>query len=139
MEIKNQHTEQVVKFEECFAKLELFGHAVLYGKVSECQIAGAAFLRIEVLGSDGIEQNTEYINPSSVYALRPITEELCRTCAQGSSHAPVSVYGIEDALKRTSIDRIEDYLTKRKALELGPAPAEGTTPPRKRKRLKSEE
>ena len=84
--------------------LELMGHRRLAGYVQEATIAGGAFLRIDVYGAEsesggmvagGIYEPgeppdepiaTQFVSPSSVYAMTPTTEEVCRRIACEPSH-----------------------------------------------------
>ena len=68
--------------------LELMGHRRLAGFVSEQEIAGAAFLRIDVPGDNGFTA-TQFYAPSAVYCITPTTEEIARRVAQRAQPAPV--------------------------------------------------
>jgi hypothetical protein len=57
---------------------ELLGHRVIAGFVSEVEIAGAGFLRVDLWAPDGEKRTTQFVSPSSVYALTPTTEEAVR-------------------------------------------------------------
>ena len=64
------------KFEE-WAVLELFGHQRLAGLVSEVQLGGASFVRVDV-PEDGKKKGwklTKMYNPSAIYSIAPVTEE----------------------------------------------------------------
>lgn len=66
--------------------LELLGHRRLAGYLSEEEIAGASFLRIDVPSEPPV---TQYYAPGSVYAITPTTEEIARAAAQSHRPAPV--------------------------------------------------
>ena len=70
--------------------LELMGHRRLGGKVSEQEIAGAAFLRIDVPGADGTTAATPFYSPAAVYAVTPTTEEMARAVALAHQPEPVT-------------------------------------------------
>lgn len=57
--------------------LELMGHRQRIGLASEEEIAGGLMLRIDV-PTDGDRYATEYYGASSIYALRPVSEEVAR-------------------------------------------------------------
>ncbi len=61
-----------------WAILELLGHRRLVGLVSECEIAGAGFLRIDVMAEEGGFKVTQYYAPAAVYCVTPTTEEAVR-------------------------------------------------------------
>lgn len=69
-----------------WAVLELFGHRRLAGLVSEQEVAGAAFVRIDVPGSGESVLMTQFYNPTAVYSLTPVTEEIAKSVA--ASHQP---------------------------------------------------
>ena len=73
--------------------LELFGHRRLFGWVTEVQIGGASFLRLDVPATmcegDGWEA-TQFYSPQAVYAMTPITEELARKMALEHRPEPVT-------------------------------------------------
>lgn len=73
--------------------VELMGHRRLAGRVTEVTVAGAGFLRIDVPGNaDQPDVATQFVQPCSVYALTPTTEELARRVAATSRPAPVTRY-----------------------------------------------
>jgi hypothetical protein len=73
---------------EAFCILEILGHRRLAGRVSEQQIAGDMFLRIDIPTPQGTEI-TQYYAPSSVYCLTPTTEEIARAVALRNQPQPV--------------------------------------------------
>ncbi len=69
-----------------WAILELMGHRRLAGRVSEAQIAGAPFLRLDVPCDP---PTTQFYAPGAVYAITPTSEEVCRAFARRSAPIPV--------------------------------------------------
>lgn len=61
-----------------WAICEILGHRRLVGLVSECELAGAGFFRIDVMDPEGGFKATMYVPPASVYCLTPTTEEEVR-------------------------------------------------------------
>ena len=77
--------------------LELMGHRRLAGKVTEATVAGGAFLRIDVYGEDKEADAlaTQFYSPSSVYAMTPTTESVCRRFAEArGASEPVNRYDL---------------------------------------------
>lgn len=72
-----------------WAILEIMGHRRLGGFVSEQQIAGAAFLRIDVPGPEGNITASQFYAPSSIYCITPTSEETARRTALANQPAPV--------------------------------------------------
>lgn len=65
---------------EGWALLELLGHRQRVGKVSEAEIYGGKLIKIDipVKELDG-EYVTEYYGCASIYALRPISEDIAQS------------------------------------------------------------
>lgn len=69
-----------------WAVVELMGHKIVAGHVSEQTVAGGAMLRIDQPAVPGREQRTELVNASSIYSLTPCTEETALAVLR--RHAP---------------------------------------------------
>ena len=69
--------------------LEQLGHKRLGGYVREETVAGQGFLRIEIPDEGEKIQATQYINPSTIYAITPTTEEMARAVALRNKPQPV--------------------------------------------------
>lgn len=74
---------------ECWAILELFGHVRLAGRVTEAQIGGCSFLRVDVPKEDGSIDFTRYLGNGSIYSMTPVSEEVARRVGNGSAQAPI--------------------------------------------------
>jgi hypothetical protein len=85
-------TERAPAFEG-WAVLELMGHRKLAGKVTEAEIAGKGFLRLDVPGPADASI-TQYYSPAAVYALTPVTEEMARAVSRRYQPEPVSRYDL---------------------------------------------
>lgn len=66
--------------------LELMGRRRLAGFLTEQEIAGNSFLRLDIPGQQG---TTQWYNPAAVYAITPTTEDIARAVAATSQPAPV--------------------------------------------------
>lgn len=91
--------------------VELLGHRRLAGHVTEVQLAGAGFLRIDI--PDG---QTQFVSPGSVYALHPVTEDVARRFASRTRQEPVQRWELPavaderpDDPDAQRFDRDEDY------------------------------
>lgn len=82
-----------------WAIVELMGHRRIAGRVTEQEIAGRAFLRIDIPQEDGGEA-TEFYNPASLYGMTPCDEALARVVAREIDRRPVSAYALERVLER---------------------------------------
>lgn len=68
-----------------WAILELMGRRVLAGRLTEHEIAGAKFLRLDIPGGP-----TKFLGAAAVYAITPTDEDTARKVAQRiSDPAPV--------------------------------------------------
>lgn len=111
-------TESATKFEE-WAVLELFGHQRLAGMVTEVQIGGASFVRVDVPedAKSKAWKLTKMYNPSAIYSITPVTEETARMAAKSVSGEPMTKWDVAEmvrdakkALRLAPVDE-EDYGT----------------------------
>ena len=72
-----------------WAICELFGHNKVAGLVTEQQIGGASFIRIDIPATDRFESFTKYYHPNAVYAMTPTTEAIATAAAHHIDQAPV--------------------------------------------------
>lgn len=79
---------------EGWAIVELMGHRRLAGQISEQEVAGTAFLRLDVpaAAGDGV---TQFYSTSAIYCITPTTEEIARKIGARSVPAPVSRFELE--------------------------------------------
>lgn len=95
-------------FEE-WALLELFGHQRLAGKVTEQQLGGASFVRVDVplddkkaghsSGVRGGWKLTRLYNPSAIYSITPVTEETARMVAKSIAAEPITRWDVEEMVR----------------------------------------
>lgn len=72
-----------------YAHVEAMGHRSHWGLVSEEQIAGASFLRVDVLKIGAEEPSATFLYPpASIYCLTPCTEDRARLMATPYSERP---------------------------------------------------
>lgn len=76
--------------------LELLGHRRLAGLLTEQQIAGHGFLRLDVPGeSDETWSASQWYSPASVYCITPTTEEIARKVARQNRPEPATRWELE--------------------------------------------
>lgn len=90
--------------------LELMGHRRLGGYVTEVNLAGAGFLRIDVPGAEGAPVATQYYPPSSVYCLTPTSEAMAKAVAVHNQPQPVSRWELPQPAPTPHADVIEPDL-----------------------------
>lgn len=83
-----------------WAILELMGHRRLAGYVTEQDVAGHGFLRIDVPGDERVPPVTQFYSPSAVYAITPTSEAFAHACAQLSRPEPVAPWELQRAQLR---------------------------------------
>lgn len=69
--------------------VEMMGHRKIAGRVSEEEIAGAAFLRIDIPGDEKRPAATQYYGASAVFSITPTTEEIATMVALDRYREPV--------------------------------------------------
>jgi hypothetical protein len=96
-----------------WAILELMGHVKLAGKLSEQKLAGMSFLKIDIPARPGTAVEgefsaTQFINPSSIYRLHPVAEEVARAVAASIAPDPVTKWDVKALLPSPALDRAQD-------------------------------
>jgi hypothetical protein len=82
--------------------LELMGHRRLAGRLTEQQIAGSGFLRLDIPCEPPV---TQFYSPSAVYAITPASEVTARQAAGVLSRpAPVEQWEIAPPVRREDPD-----------------------------------
>jgi hypothetical protein len=79
------------KFEQ-FAVVELFGHQIIAGKVSEQVIGGQGFVRVDVPAVDGQEAFTKFYGAGAIYAITPCDENTVLASVMGLRTKPINVW-----------------------------------------------
>ncbi len=78
-----------------WAIIEMFGHRRLAGKVTEQEIAGKGFLRLDVPGDGEEWLATQFYSPDAVFSMTPTTEENARKIAALSRPQPATRWELE--------------------------------------------
>lgn len=86
--------------------LELYGHRRLAGYVSEQEIAGKGFLRLDVPNDDEPEKvlATQFYAAGSIYAITPTSEETARVVAKRCRPTPATRWELEPARPERDYD-----------------------------------
>jgi len=79
------------KFEQ-FAIVELFGHQIIAGKVSEQVIGGQGFIRVDVPSVDGQEAFTKFYGSGAIYAITPCDEGTVLASVVGLKMKPIDIW-----------------------------------------------
>lgn len=83
--------------------LELMGHRQRIGQAREELVAGGMMLRIDIPTDDEAEHVTEYYGTSSIYSLRPISEDVAKDHRAASDPRP------SRPANYRPVSQIEDY------------------------------
>lgn len=75
-----------------WALVELMGHQRIAGRVTEAEIGGCKFVRVDVPERVDAPALTKYLGPSSIYAITPVDEQTARALAARCAPEPVSVW-----------------------------------------------
>lgn len=95
--------------------LELMGHRRLAGYLSEQEIAGRAFLRIDIPGE---APATQFYGAEAVYCITPTTEETARDAERLNRVAPIQRWELPPA-KPVTRPGDDDYVDADVAGEAG--------------------
>jgi hypothetical protein len=76
---------------ETWAIVEIFGHQIIAGKVSEQVIGGQGMLRIDVPQTSDRESFTKFYGMDAVYCITPVEEQTAIAAAQQFSSRPYDV------------------------------------------------
>lgn len=85
---------------EAFALIELFGHSRMAGKVTEQSIGGSSFIRVDVPETPKSPAFTRILNPSSIYAINPVTEEVVNELAVRIQSVPIQEWDIREVVAK---------------------------------------
>lgn len=80
---------------ELFAIVELFGHTKIAGKITEQSIGPATFVRVDVPETEAQPPFTRLLNPSAIYAINPVTEEVMKHMAGNFQQQPIQSWDIQ--------------------------------------------
>lgn len=91
---------------EQFAIVELFGHNVIAGKVSEQVIGGQGFVRVDVPATQEGEGFTKFFGPGAIYAITPCDESTVQSAVNGLRQKPIDVWKLNLPQLRVPDDEI---------------------------------
>lgn len=95
-------------FESQMCIVELFGHSQIAGKVTDVQIGGAAFLRVDVPEVDGVPGFTKFYGTGAIYAITPIDESTMLAAIRAYKVEPVAKWSIQRYLPAPADDDEQD-------------------------------
>ena len=75
-----------------WAIVELFGHQVIAGDVSEQVIAGQGFVRLDVPAVEGQAAYTKFYGHAAIYCITPTDEATAKAAAKSLNRPPVELW-----------------------------------------------
>ena len=85
---------------ESFALIELFGHNRMAGKVTEQTIGGSSFIRVDVPETEHQPSFSRILNPSAIFAINPVTEEVVKELAKNINNTPIQEWDVRDVVAK---------------------------------------
>lgn len=85
---------------DLFAIVELFGHNKIAGRVTEQSIGVATFIRVDVPDTTTQPKFSRLLNPSAIYAINPVTEEVATAMAENIAVKPIESWDIREMQKK---------------------------------------
>ena len=79
---------------DTWAIVELFGHTQIAGRISEQEIAGSMFLRVDVPDVGDDKGFTRFFGDRAIYSITPIDEAVARKACDVLKKRPVTVWGV---------------------------------------------
>jgi hypothetical protein len=76
------------------------GHQRIAGRVTEAEIGGCKFVRVDVPEIAGRQALTKFLGPSSIYAITSLTEETALALAVRIDCAPVTAWDAKTLVQR---------------------------------------
>ncbi len=97
------------KFEQ-HAIVELMGHGIIAGLVSEQAIGGQAFVRVDVPATNNQPAFTKFFSSGAIYCITPTDEETAYLAVDGLRAKPIEVYKLNLPQLRQPIENDEQEI-----------------------------
>jgi hypothetical protein len=86
--------------EPTWAVVELMGHTVIAGEVTDQAMFGKSLLRVDHPPTSKRDSFTQYISPDALYRITPTTEKIATEIAERNDPRPAFLYNLEFQLQR---------------------------------------
>jgi len=96
---------------DIYALIELFGHTRIAGRVTERNVGGASFLQVDVPETELNPSFTRLLNPSAIYAINPVTEEVAHFYAKNLNVKPIESWDINKFMEKAKQNQIAKQST----------------------------
>lgn len=88
---------------ENWALIELFGHQRIAGKVTEQQVGGCSFVRVDVPETKSHPAYSKLFGNGAIYAITITDEDTARKAAEYYEPAPMDKWTIDDVLQKVKL------------------------------------
>ncbi len=92
---------------ELFAIVELFGHQQIAGAVTEQTVGSSTFVRITVPETKAQPTFDRLVNPSAIYAINPVTQEVMQLMAEKINQKPIESWDIRKMTEKLMLNAAE--------------------------------
>lgn len=72
--------------------VELFGHQVIAGRVTEQIIGGSSFIRVDIPAIGKEPAFTKFLSQGAIFSMTPVSEEVARLAVNEFRPEPINVY-----------------------------------------------
>src|SRR6266849_111099 len=98
------------KPEQQWAIVEVFGHNRYAGTVSEHQIGGCSFVRVDIPEMNGEPAFSKLFGNAAIYSITPVSEQIARLVAREFQSRPLTVYirELEEDVRRRRLGSGEE-------------------------------
>jgi len=86
-----------------WAIVDLFGHSRYAGRISEQELAGSSFVRIDIPETDSQPAFSKLFGAAAVYSITFVTETIARALAREYEIRPVETYSIQKLKDRIAL------------------------------------
>ena len=103
-----------------WAIVELFGHQRIAGRISEQEVGGQKFVRVDVPSIERtdhagkverIEPHTKSFGAGAIYAINWVDEQAARVAAHSIRHTPIDTWALAEALRNMTYSDRQRLLT----------------------------
>lgn len=95
---------------KAWAIVELMGHQKIAGYVTEMVMGGSSMLRVDVPETDSQPAFTRIFNPSALYAINPVTEDVALQMARSLKAQPVISYDMQVMIQKTVQKKLNEAI-----------------------------
>ena len=88
---------------ETWAIVELFGHQVIAGKVTDQAVGGETFIRVDVPSVGDKSEFTRLFGKGAVYSITPTSEDIVQKYVQRNREEPIHPWMLEASVEESQL------------------------------------